>query len=689
MDDSQNRRQNLLICLGLALAVLALYSPLWSCEFIIYDDPDYITTNDMIQHGVNGPSLAWAFSTGHSSNWHPLTWISHMLDFQLYGLHPAGHHFTSLLLHLANSILLFLLVLRMTGARWPAAMVAALFALHPLHVESVAWVSERKDVLSTLFWMLTVWAYLGYVEQTRVQGPRRALFYSLAVLLFALGLMAKPMLVTLPFVLLLLDYWPLRRFPPARPPWREKIPFFILAAAASAVTFLVQKHGGAVMSFERIPLGLRLANIPIAYVRYIGKTFWPFHLAILYPYPPRWPVWKITGALAILALITAWVVRRARAQPYLLVGWLWFLGVLAPVIGLVQVGFQDMADRYSYISIVGLFIMVVWSVREWSALWPARLPAVLAGSAVAACLVLTPWQVSHWKNTPKLFTHAVTTTDDNYLAYYDLGSYYALIGQRPAAIKYLEQSVRIIPNHAVAQNNLGKVLFLEGRVDEALVHLSIAVALRPELPEVHYNLGNALLAKGRIAEALDHFQQHVDLLPDDPVAQNNFANVLLDQGLPDDAMPHFQKVLQLRPDSAEAHYKLGNILLQKGRTAEAVAQYQQALQIRPDYLQACSNLAWALATSPLPAVRQGARAVELARRAERLSDGTNPLILGVLAAAYAETGQFPQSVATAQRARQLAQAQTNNMLADALDRQLRFYKDGLPFREPSSQEEGK
>lgn len=514
MDESHSKRQTWLVCLGLALAILAAYSPLWHCQFVAFDDNDYVTSNEMVKQGLSWPGIVWAFSTVHASLWHPLTWISHMADCQLYGMNPAGHHSTSLLLHLANSILLFLLLQRMTRARWPAALTAALFALHPVHVESVAWISERKDVLSTLFWLLSVGAYVRYAEESALKSPKSRTFYVGSVVLFALGLMAKPMLVTLPFVLLLLDYWPLRRLqPPVVRLLAEKIPYFMLAGALCVVTFLAQQRGGALRSLASVPLRTRLENVPIAYARYLGKTFWPADLAVLYPLPRQWPVWEVAGATALLALITAWVIWRARAQRHLAAGWLWFLGMLAPVIGVVHFGSRSVADRYDYLPSVGLFIMIIWSAREWVCRLDRRVPVILGGLAAAGCLALTRTQAQYWQDSETLFRRALAVTEEN----------------------------------SVMENNLGKVLFQRGRVDEALPHLLRAVSFAPDYGMAHYNLGNALLAKGKVAEALEQFEIQVNLSPGDPIAQYNFGSVLLEHGLAGDALPHLEKAVQIRP----------------------------------------------------------------------------------------------------------------------------------------------
>jgi Flp pilus assembly protein TadD len=643
MDDSHSKRQNWLICLGLALAVVAVYSPLWHCQFVLFDDNEYVTNNDMVKQGVTWPGIVWAFTTVYASNWHPLAWISHMVDFQIYGMNPAGHHLTSLLLHLANSILFFLLLQHMTKARWPSALTAALFALHPLHVESVAWVSERKDMLSTLFWMLAVWAYVRYTEESALKKPKAETFYTGSLVLFALGLMSKPMLVTLPFILLLLDYWPLQRLhPPFARLLEEKVPFFFLAAISCVITFQAQQHGGAVKSLARVPLGARLENIPVSYVRYIAKTFWPRDLAVLYPYEYHWPVWKIAGATAFLVLVTGWVLWRVRLRPWCAVGWFWFLGMLTPVIGLVQAGSSSMADRYAYLSNAGLFIMLIWTVRM-----KPRVLAVGGGVALAACLAATAVQVGYWKDSETLFAHTIAVTRNN----------------------------------SIMENNLGKALFQEGRMDEALPHFLQALELNPQFALAHYNLGNVFLAKGSVPEALAQFEMQVALEPDDSVAQYNFGNVLLNQGLAKEAIPRLEKAVQLRPGASDSHYKLGNACRQTGRAAEAIGQYEKTLQLRPQHLQAAASLAWMLASNPDASLRNGARAVQLALLADQLSGGQDPKMIGILAAAQAEAGDFSEAAAMAQRGLQLAEEKNQSALAGVLQTQLALYRAGKPFRD--------
>jgi protein O-mannosyl-transferase len=614
MNDANKSRMTWLICLGLALAVLAAYLPLWHCGFVDYDDRDYILDNDMIKQGLSWPAITWAFTTFHASNWHPLTWLSYLLEYQLFGLNPTLFHATNLLLHLANSILLFLLLQRMTKAQWRSAFVAALFAIHPLHVESVAWIAERKDVLSAFFWLLTIWAYVRYTETTPVSlVSQHRLFYALSLVLFALGLMAKPMLVTLPFVLLLLDYWPLQRL---RPPWSrliwEKIPFFALAALSSWVCLIAQHHGDSVALATDLPMSARMANVPISYVRYIAKTIWPTHLAVLYSIQLHWPPWMVIAASLLLILITLWVIWRRHTQPYLPVGWFWFLGMLVPVIGLVQVGVQAMADRYDYLPGIGLSIMLIWAASEWLRRAAAFVSCPLAGIAIAGCMIATWHQVHYWTDSETLFRHATEVSS----------------------------------GYGVMASNLGRELMSQGRTQEALPYLRQAAELSPHHPETHSELGYAYLAAGQIAEALDQLDTAVRLAPDDTTAQLNFSRVLLQNDLAADALPHLQKVLQLRPED----------------------------------LQATTDLAWVLACHPDASLRNGTKAVALASHANQITGGQNPVVLAAQAAAYAETGKFPEAITAIQQASHLLGSNTNSPLAASLPAQLALYLSRTPVR---------
>ena len=505
-------RYKLLVCVFLAVATLAVYWQVGSYEFVNYDDNYYISDNSHVQQGLTGDSIIWAFTATHIANWHPLTWLSHMLDCQLYGMNPTGHHLTNVFFHLVNTLLLFLVLKWMTGALWRSGFVAALFALHPLHVESVAWVAERKDVLSTLFWMLTMWAYLGY---TKRPGVKR---YLLILLFFALGLMAKPMLVTLPFVLLLLDYWPLGRIwlgqsgiehpvanqaniaakKPRTQIFRlllEKTPLFALAAVSSVVTFIVQKSGGAVKALETYPFNIRITNAMVSYFRYISKAIWPQKLAALYPHPGQsLPMWHAALAGLLLVVISTVVIRAGRRCPYLPVGWLWYVGTLVPVIGLVQVGEQAMADRYTYVSLIGLFIIIAWGVPELVKGWRQRRLAlgVSAGVLLLGLMVCTWFQARHWKDTITLFTHAVNVTANNYVAHYSLGLALGKEGKLEESMEHSYKALRIKPDYADAHNNLGTALAKQGRMKEAAAHFSEALRINPDYQKARENLEKAL-----------------------------------------------------------------------------------------------------------------------------------------------------------------------------------------------------
>jgi hypothetical protein len=534
MTEPETRRRTWLVCGFLCLAVLAVFWPALGCNFISFDDPDYVTSNRDIQHGLNWQGIKWAFTTSHAANWHPLTWMSHTMDYSLYGLNPAGHHLTSVTLHVASVALLFLLLRHLTGALWPSAFVAAMFGLHPLRVESVVWISERKDVLSTFFWMLTVGAYVRYVDNLKSQISNFKFFYALALVFFALGLMAKSMLVTLPFVLLLLDYWPLGRLELGPNfSWRlvlEKIPFFLLAAGDSAVTFLIQNHFGVVMALRNFPLSVRLANVPYAYVRYMAKNFCPTGLAIFYPSRFLGPL-AVGGSICLLLAVSVLVVRRWRAQPYLLVGWCWFLGMLIPTIGLVQVSTQSMADRYSYLPSVGLWIMVAWGVRDWAGDRPrARAMAALGGAAaVLACVALTPIQIHYWRNSRALFMRAAAVTDQYFLAYYNIGCYAVDQGDYSEAIYDYKKALSSEPdntlwsNHSRAYNDLGFAYLHEGQISNAVANFEKALKLEPSYPQAYYNLGRAFMTNHQPDVAVDCFQRAL-ALDRNPAISNALAD---------------------------------------------------------------------------------------------------------------------------------------------------------------------
>jgi protein O-mannosyl-transferase len=615
------------ICLA-AITWLVFAQTLWH-DFVNYDDESYVYENARVSAGLSWAGIGWAFTHVHSENWHPLTTISHMLDCQLYGLKAGGHHFTNVVLHSVAVLLLFALLREMSGMLWRSAFVAALFAIHPLRVESVAWIAERKDVLSGVFFMLTLLAYLRYARAPSLGR------YGMVSLLFALGLMCKPMLVTLPFVLLLLDYWPLKRFAPVTPArskssvapgwirhsrsrqlFLEKIPLLALSAGSGIVTLLAQQR--ALGWIERLPLVWRLKNSAVTCIAYIWQMLWPVNLAVFYPHPEnRLPGWEIILAVAVLVAVTLAGIALRKVRPYFITGWLWYLGMLLPVIGLIQVGWQSRADRYTYLPQIGLYILATWSIADLSARWRRQRELLSGGAAILlGILSWRAWvQTSYWRDSETLWTHALAVTSDN----------------------------------DVAQNNLGIVLLRRGQLDEAISRLATAVKLRPENAPAHDNLAKAFLQKGEVAKAMEHYR----------------------------------RLLEIQPDNAEAHNILGTVLVQQGRIREALDQWQETLAIQPENGNAKSNLAWVFATCPEASIRNGPKAVQLAEQALRLSGGKIPVIFRTLAAAYAESGRFPDAIHAAQRGFELATSQHNSALADEFQRHIVLYESGTPLRDSS------
>ena len=617
------RRKHSVIVALLILAVAGIYWQVLGHEFTNYDDDDYVTENPLVQAGLTAASVKWAFTTSHACNWHPLTWLSHMLDAELFGMNPTGHHLTSLLLHLANTILLFLLFAGMTGSVWKSGFVAALFGIHPLHVESVAWVAERKDVLSTLFWILTMWAYVRYAESPNVKR------YLPVLILFALGLTAKPMLVTLPFVLLLLDYRPLGRLIQEKSKsrkrgwagWKlvwEKAPLFALAAASSAVTYIVQQRGGAMSSSERIALGDRAANALVSYATYLIKMLWPSKLAAIYPHPRgALPAWEVIGAAVALILISAAVFRARRPRPYLAVGWLWYVGTLVPVIGLVQVGWQARADRYTYVPLIGIFIMLAWVVGERETggrsetgkrrkgetatpiLPHAHTPilsaaAILAIVAIVALMTCSWFQIGYWKNSIALFEHAVKVTRNNDVAHNNLGWALGEVGRLDEAIEQYNEALRIFPDYVDAKGNLANALAKRGSSGEAERLYSEMLRLNPRDEKAHFNLGQMLAKEGRTDEAIAEFRQAIETKPEFAEAHYESGRQLRKQGKLDEAAAEYQETIRLKPDFSEAHDNLANIYFAQRKIAQAIAEYYEAIRVKPDNAKAHRNLAVAL-----------------------------------------------------------------------------------------------
>lgn len=579
---------------ALAVAVIALYWPALQCGFVNYDDDRYVTENARVQNGLSLDNIRWAFANQVADNWHPLTVLSHMLVCQFCRLNPAGHHLANVVLHAANAALVFLLLRQLTGCRWKSFLVAALFAVHPLRVESVAWVAERKDVLSGFFGLL---ALIFYALHARSQSaePGHGLFlspaYWLAFICLALGLMSKPMLVSWPFVLLLLDYWPLKRLRTAEGGrnWKrlviEKIPFFALAAAASIVTIVVQQHGQAMESIQNLPLAARTANAVISYCRYLGKTFWPVGLAVFYPHPRHWPVAEVLLAAGLLIGVSVLLLTQRRRHPYLLMGWLWFIGTLIPVIGIIQVGSQSIADRYTYLPSLGILILVVWGAGDLArrrrflkaALWATAL------AAIALCADLTRTQLQYWQDGETLFRHTIEVTANNPTAHYNLGVALDDKGRRDEAIAQYQATLQIEPANTLALLNLGTDLDKSGQPRAAMTQYEQVIRLEPNNAKAHNDLGIILYDNGKIAEAAGEFQEAVRLAPDSAHALNSLAAARFKQGKTEEAIREFHEALRLMPDYPEAHFNLACILAKQGQTQEAIQHVQEVIRLAPNY----------------------------------------------------------------------------------------------------------
>jgi Flp pilus assembly protein TadD len=632
MPESAKKSFVILVYIVLTLSTIAVFWQVCNYDFTNYDDNYCVSENRYVSGGLTLGNVVWAFTTGLTANWHPLTWLSLMLDCQLFGPNPGWIHLINVFLHLANSLLLFAVFKKMTGSLWQSAFVAAAFAIHPMHVESVAWIAERKDVLSVLFWMLTLVAYVAYVKKQNI------IRYLMSIVLFTLGLMAKPMLVTMPFVLLLLDYWPLDRFEPQtvktsgrqsrksapipdnrRILYRiivEKIPFFALSAVSSMITFFVQRSGGAVIDINSLPLKSRVANVFVSYAAYIGKMFWPQGLAIFYPFNiGGFPVWQVALCICLLFVISVFVIYFGRKRRYLLVGWLWFVVTLIPVIGLVQIGSQSLADRYTYIPYIGLFIMIAWGLPGVFFKWPHR--KIILG--VSILIVLTALgicahrQVGYWKDTSTVFLHALDVTKNNYLAH----------------------------------SCLGKDLLRQGDYASATEHYTEALRINPLSANAHNNLGIALAKQGNFVEAVVHFNEAVSLMPDFAGAHDNLANALIVQGKLDDAVVHFKEAVRLKPDKPEP----------------------------------MSNLAMLIAVHPEIKNRDVNEAIRLATYACELTKYRNPVMMGTLAAAYASAEKFSEAIDTINKAINLAEAADKPQLKYIFQSHRSLYIQSKPYIE--------
>ncbi len=740
-------RRTFLICLGLVFATVLVYGRVGGFTFLDYDDIYIFFKNPFVRGGLTWDGIVWGATTCFYEYWHPLMWWSHMLDCQLFGLNAGPHHLVNLGFHLLNTLLVFAVFRRMTGMVWRSAIVATLFGVHPLHVESVAWLAERKDLLSTFFWLLSLRAYARYVEEFRktpsvtnfngkagapeAQIGKPGRFYWLAWLFFLLGLLSKPMVVTLPFVLLLLDYWPLNRISDLRfgisdlkakrresLAWLvwEKWPFFGLTALFCFITWYSVKLGEH-FPVEHLPSpGVRWANIPISYVRYLWKTIYPCNLAVLYPMPGQWPWWEVAGAILVLVAIT-WLVLRAQSAWYLVFGWLTFLGILVPTIGIVQVGEQAMADRYMYVPLIGLFAAAVWGAADLFGRW--KVSGVVAGCLTALLLGACTWlswvQVQYWHDSVSLWTHCLAAGAESSTVHHDLGQALVAVGEPEKAMEQYQAALKLEPNDRVANLSYGGALILVGKLREATNFFAKFLQSDPDYGEAHENMGQALLASGDLDGAVAQFADAIRLNPTRAVAYADMGEALSAQGKSDDALNSYLTALKLNPAFAAAHYYLGMEYLRRGslddaveslesavkfdpatlgphlqladvysrrhEPAKAIAEYRAALSLSPNLPGTLNNLAWLLATTPEASLRNGAEAVKLAERACAGTSWQQTIAIGTLAAAYAEAGDFDQAVQTAQKACDTASAHGERELLQKNQELLAQYKNHQPFRD--------
>ncbi len=634
-----------LLALLLALATLLVFLPVGRFGFVNFDDPDYVSGNPVIQRGLTVAGVGWAFGF-HAANWIPLTWLAHMTDCTLFGVNPAAHHFVNVLFHAANAALLFVLLFRLTEKVWPAALVAGLFAWHPLHVESVAWVSERKDTLSTFFALLALIAYTKYVQEESRRG------YWLALAAFVASLLAKGMFVTLPYLLLLLDFWPLQRLPIEKIEFRafaklvfEKTPFFLLVVPFSILTCLAQR--GAMATLERVPFALRLENSLAAYAGYLGEIFWPAKLAFFYPLAAA-PFWAVLTAAAGLAAASLLAWRARRAFPYVPVGWCWFLGTLVPVIGLVQVGEQAMADRYSYFPAIGIFLIVAFGGWDLAGRFPLAkkifFPAAVL--VLAGCVVLTEIQLQYWHSDETLFSHAVAVTGENEIAHLNLGVVYERAGRLDEAMREYRAALKINPRREHTHSNIADLLDLAGQPQAALAEYGAALKLNPNSVLTHLNLGTLRVELGQFAEAAAEFAE----------------------------------AARLDPADARPPYENAKLLLKQGRDAEAVAELHKALQLDADNFKVQAFTARVLAADETEGIRNGVTALALAKQADELTGNSQPLVLDALGMALAETGDFANAAAAVQKAIELAEAAQVPDIKP-LKTRLTLYQNKQPWRE--------
>lgn len=660
------------VCIALVLLVFAVFGRAIGFDFVNLDDLVYIPSNPMVSKGLSLEGIGWAFTHFHGALWHPLTVTVFMLDCQLFGMWPGGYHLVNILLHAAAVVLLFLLLLNMTGALRRSAFAAALFAIHPLRAESVIWITECKDVLSGMFFMLTLLAYVRYAR-----GPKTVGRYLLVMLCFALGLMSKSMLVTVPGVLLLLDYWPLGRLQrlsqvPALV--LEKIPLFLLSILSSVATVM------AIKADNHAPSAAVPSDAPMSYVIYLGKLIYPHDLALPYPMPEHgWAAWQAGGAIFLLAGLTAGAFLLGRKRPYLLTGWLWYMGMLVPVAGVMQTDYpQPYADRFTYLPQIGLCIAGTWLAADWAA--RRRIPTAIlggAGAVIIAALMAACWhQVSYWRNSITLWTHTLGCTRDNYYANYILGNALLLQGRNEEAVVQFRESLRIDPAHKETHLDLGTALLRLHRTGDAVADFREALKLDPSSAAIHSYLATALLGEGNIEAAKGEYHEAARLDPSYSRGLNEIGNALLQSGRVDEGIAEYREALRLDPGNAITETNLGNALFQQGMAAEAIAHLENAITHQPDNGTIQNYLAWMLATAPQASLRDGARALDLATKATQGPGGRNAYFLRTLAAAYAAKGDFANAIETAQSALQIAGVKPDLSLADTLRGDIKLYRSG-------------
>jgi tetratricopeptide (TPR) repeat protein len=601
------RRWFLSVCFLLLLVSFAVYYQVGHFDFNNFDDDVYVLENKYVRSGLTAENISWSFSFQEKEEtyWHPLTWISHMLDVELHGMDPGRHHLTNLLFHAFNTLLLFLILYRMTGALGRSAVVAALFVLHPINVESVAWIAERKNVLSTFFWMLTLLAYAVYHERP---GTVR---YLTVLFVFSLGLLAKPMLVTLPFVLMLLDYWPLKRIgfqPPIRDSFGlafrlilEKVPMLILSGLSVYFSATSIKRIGFEITFQSVSLMLRIENALVSYLKYIGKLVWPTNLTVFYPYPDRIPLWQVFGALVVLIAISVGVIRAFRKYPYLGVGWLWFLGTLTPVIGLIQAGlWPQMADRWAYVPFIGLFIMIAWGGAELLSRWRPKRFWVTVGAVVllVALVVTSHKQAGYWANSVTLFGHALKVTKNNAAIHNNMAIILTERGRYDEAIYHANAAIDLLPDNPFVYNNLGYALLKSHQYQAAIRNFTIAIKLYPGYTRAYVNLSHAFMMIENFDAAISNYRMALDLAPDRKDILNDLANLMIAQGRFTEALSYYARALDLDAGDPDIYNNMGVVLIHQGRLNEAVRHFKLALKLKPDFTAASENLDKALRKQP-------------------------------------------------------------------------------------------